>query len=117
MSIERERKTVAVIQARIGSTRLPCKMLLSLHGRPLVEWVVRRAGRARRLDGLIVAIPDTRDNDVLAAALARLAVAVYRGPEDDVLKRIVLAARSTGATDVVRVCADNPLICGRKSIT
>ncbi len=103
---------VGVIQARLGSTRLPNKMLLCLHGRPIIEWVVRRTSASRLLDSMIVAIPDTPQNDILEAELKRLRVECFRGPEQDVLRRFVLAAEGKRATHVVRICADNPLICG-----
>lgn len=105
-------KTVALIQARMGSSRLPCKMMLSLHGLPVIDWVVRRAGVSSLLDSLVVAVPDTPLDDILAEHLEAQGVAVFRGPENDVLLRFLLAARAVSATHVVRVCADNPLIWG-----
>ena len=105
-------RTVAVIQARLGSTRLPCKALLCLRGLPLVDWVVRRTALSELLDQVVVAIPDTRPNDVLARHLESSGTAVFRGPEQDVLGRMAGAARLANAEAVVRVCADNPLIWG-----
>lgn len=105
-------KTVAVVQARMGSTRLPGKMLLPLHGIPVIEWVLKRAASASLLDGLIVAIPDTGENDILASTVAELEFDIFRGSEDDVLDRFYRAALSKSATRVIRICADNPLICG-----
>jgi len=105
-------ETVIIIQARIGSSRLRCKMMLSLHGHPIIEWVVRRAQASRLSDGLVVAIPDTKMDDVLAVCLDRLDVDIYRGREEDVLNRFYEAARSRGADYVLRVCADNPLVSG-----
>lgn len=106
--------TVIVIQARLGSTRLPCKTLLSLHNLPVIDWVVRRCQKSTLADSLIVALPDTRNDDVLAAHLENQGIAVYRGPEQDVLARMHSAARSCQADAVVRVCADNPLIWGEE---
>lgn len=105
-------RTVAVIQARLGSTRLPCKALLSLRGLPMIDWVVRRTARAELVDAVVVAVPDTRRDDVLARHLASSGVTVFRGPEQDVLARMQGAAASCRAEAVVRVCADNPLIWG-----
>ncbi len=59
------RKVIGIIQARMESTRLPNKMLLSLHGRPIIEWVVKRVQQSNLLDDLIVAIPSTKPNDIL----------------------------------------------------
>jgi len=104
---------VAIIQARIGSKRLPYKMMVSLHGFPIIEWVVRRVSSASRLDDVIVAIPDTPLDDILDYFLReQLQVNVYRGDEHDVLRRFVEAGKQVSATHVVRVCADNPLVSG-----
>jgi spore coat polysaccharide biosynthesis protein SpsF len=107
------KRIVAIIQARIGSTRLPCKMMLSLHGRPVIEWVVHRVSSAKRLDGVVVAIPDTHNDDILYHFLKNsLNIGIFRGSEHDVLKRFLNAARYVQADYVVRICADNPLVSG-----
>lgn len=106
-------RAFALIQARMGSTRLPMKSLLCLRGLPLIDWVVRRTRAATLLAGVVVAIPDTAHNDVLADHLHREGVDVFRGDEADVLSRMYHAAKAHNATHVVRVCADNPLIWGK----
>lgn len=105
-------KTVAIIQARTGSSRLPMKSLLCLRGHALIDWVVRRVSKARLLDGVVVALPDTARDHVLADHLQRQGVSIVRGPEQDVLTRFLLAARAVQAERVVRICADNPLVWG-----
>ncbi|BAV92456.1 cytidylyltransferase domain-containing protein [Candidatus Desulfovibrio trichonymphae] len=105
-------KIVAVVQARLGSGRLPMKSLLCLRGLPLVDWVTRRLGRAKNLDQIMVAVPDTERDEPLLDHLRRHEVPCFAGPEDDVLARLVLAAKAADADLVVRVCADNPLIWG-----
>lgn len=107
-------KTIAVVQARMGSTRLPRKMLLPLHGRPLIQWVLWRTETSNLLDGIVAAIPDTPQNDGLAAVIGNLGFDVYRGDESDVLDRFYKAAVSKNAGVVVRICADNPLISGEE---
>lgn len=107
-------RTVALIQARMGSTRLPCKMMLCLHGRSLIDWVVRRVRRAALLDEVVVATSVNPENDVLERHLQNQGIAVFRGPEQDVLERFRQAAEAHKATHVVRVCADNPLIWGEE---
>lgn len=104
------RRVIAVIQARMGSTRLPRKMLMALGEWPLAEWVATRVGRATRLDSLIAAIPSAARDDALADLFKRLGVRVHRGSEEDVLGRCREAAELEGATHVVRVCADNPFV-------
>lgn len=103
-------KIAAIIQARLGSTRLPMKSLLTLRGLPLIDWVATRVSKARRVDEVIVAIPDTPLDDALAAHLESRKINFIRGPEGDVLKRFAMASEQTGADHIVRVCADNPLI-------
>ena len=105
-------KIIGVIQARIGSTRLPLKMMLSLHGKPIIEWVVRRVQKSQLLDDLIVAVPISEDNDILAKYLQELNVKVFRGSESDVLNRFYESVKNENATQIVRICADNPLIDG-----
>ncbi len=104
--------TVALIQARMGSTRLPCKMMLHLAGHPLIDWVLRRVGKAALVDKVVVATSTNPENDVLERHLAAQGVSVFRGPENDVLERFRQAGAAHAATHVVRVCADNPLIWG-----
>lgn len=106
-----EEKIVAIIQARMGSSRFPGKMLAMLRGIPLVEWVVKRVRRSRLLDDCIVAIPEGEVDEPLARHLATLGAPVHRGPEQDVLARFHQAALKCKATTIVRVCADNPLVC------
>lgn len=103
---------IAVIQARMGASRLPNKMMLWLHGMPVVEWVWRRVAMTQQIDRIVFAIPDTQADQVLADYLLRIGATVFRGSETDVLGRMVEAAREQGAQTVIRVCADNPLICG-----
>lgn len=106
------RRTVAVIQARTGASRLPNKMLLALGGAPVVEWVWRRASSARRLDAVVVAIPEGRGDEALQEVLRQLGAQVFLGSERDVLGRVRGAAAAHAATHVVRVCADNPFVDG-----
>ena len=103
-------KNIAIVQARIGSTRLPCKMLLSLHGAPIIEWVLRRLQKSQLLDDIIAAIPATKDNDILEKTILELGVKVFRGSERNVLNRFYESAKNQNATNIVRICADNPLI-------
>lgn len=101
---------VAIIQARLGSARLPMKSLLSLCGTPVIDWVVDRVGRSRRISRIAAAIPDTPLDAVLHKHLKNRNVPVVTGSETDVLSRFAKAARETDADMIVRVCADNPFI-------
>jgi len=104
-------KTVAIIQARMGASRLPNKMMLHLHDHPVVEWVCRRVSQAHLLNCVVIALPDNPVDDVLASYVRKLGFQVYRGSEKDLVDRFFQAARTYNADNVMRVCADNPLIC------
>lgn len=105
-------RIVALIQARMGSSRLPMKSLLCLRGLPLMDWVTRRTRAASLLNAVVVAMPHTAHNDVLAEHVHSQGVPVFRGDEADVLSRMYHAGKAHEATHIVRICADNPLIWG-----
>lgn len=105
-----KRNIVAIVQARLGSSRLPLKSLLCLRGLPVIDWVTTRLKKSRLLSRIIVAVPDTELDRVLIEHLKTAATDYIAGPEEDVLRRFVLAARATDADYIVRVCADNPLV-------
>ncbi len=98
----------------MGSIRLANKMLLHLHGYPIIHWVMQRALECSELEKVICAIPDSEDNDILYHYLTGQGWLVWRGNETDVLRRFVDAAEFMQADYVVRICADNPLICARE---
>ena len=102
-------KTVAIIQARLASVRLPRKMLRELRGRPVIAWTTRRVAMAERVDQVVVATTDLPEDDPLAAWCDENGVQVFRGSSDDVLDRFYQCARAMGAGYVVRVTGDCPL--------
>jgi spore coat polysaccharide biosynthesis protein SpsF len=106
--------TIGIIQARMGSTRLPNKMLLSLHGKPIIEWVVKRVQKSKLLDNIVVAIPDTKKDEVLENYLIDLGIEVFKGSEENVLNRFYEAVKYKNPKNIVRICADNPLICPKE---
>ena len=108
------KNTLAIVQARMGSSRLPNKMMLWLHGYPVVEFVYRRLLTSKQITKIIFAIPDCEKDDVLANYLSSLGAVVFRGPEEDVLTRYYLAAKQYQPDYVVRVCADNPYVSGKE---
>lgn len=103
-------KTVAIIQARTGSTRLPGKVLLPLLGRSLLSHVVRRTSRATRIDETVVATTVAPRDDAIADLAAAQGWLVVRGSELDLLDRYLQAARAHDADVVVRITSDCPLI-------
>ncbi|MEV6968950.1 glycosyltransferase family protein [Hamadaea sp. NPDC051192] len=101
---------VGIIQARMGSTRLPSKVLKTLAGRTVLGRVVRAAHESGALDEVVVATTVEDIDDEIVAECERLGVAAYRGPVDDVLSRFIGALDEHPADAVMRFSADNPLI-------
>ncbi len=101
-------QAIILLQARMGSTRLPGKSLAPIGVRPLVAHCVARllVGAAAPV---MLATTDQPEDDALVYAVAPYGVPVFRGPATDVLLRFVQAARSVGARYIVRATADNPL--------
>lgn len=103
-------KTTMIVQARMGSSRLPGKVLELIQGRTMLARVCDRASRATLVDELLVATGNTAQDDPVAEECRRLGVACFRGSEDDVLDRFHYAAQWRDAELVVRITADCPLI-------
>lgn len=101
-------RVVALIQARMGSTRFPGKMLADLGGHPILEWVLTRVSKAQLIDSVVLATTTLSHDDALVALAKKLGIEVFRGSETDVLGRFAAAAKHYQADIVVRICADNP---------
>lgn len=101
---------LAILQARMSSSRLPGKVLAEVAGAPMILRQIERLKRARRLDRIVVATSTEAGDDVLADTLVEAGVAVFRGALDDVLGRFIGAMDAFGpAATVVRLTADCPL--------
>ena len=103
-------KRVAIIQARMASSRLPDKVLLDIGGEPMLVRVYRRTQRARWVDQVVVATTTDPGDEPIAALCAEREFPVYRGSAADVLDRYYQAARWFDAQVIVRITADCPLI-------
>lgn len=103
-------KVVAIIQARMGSSRLPGKVLKDLAGESVLARVVHRTRQAKLLSEVVVATSVLASNDCLVGECERLRVACFRGDEADVLDRYYRAAQAFSADVIVRITADCPLI-------
>ncbi len=108
-------RVVAVIQARLTSTRLPAKIQLDLAGKTALERCVGRVQRIAGVSEVVVATSVDSSDDLVVSAAGRLGVRVVRGALDDVLGRFVSAARETEADAVVRITSDCPLLDPRES--
>jgi glutamate-1-semialdehyde 2,1-aminomutase len=103
-------KTVAIVQARMGSQRFPEKVMKPIRGTPLIEILLLRLARAKQIDGIVLATSQERENGPLAEHVQQLGHVVYRGSENDVLDRYYHAATLAGADIVVRITGDCPLV-------
>jgi spore coat polysaccharide biosynthesis protein SpsF (cytidylyltransferase family) len=102
--------TAIIVQARMGSTRLRGKVLMDVGGKTVLDHVMTRCRAVAGADVVCCAIPDTADNDPVAAEVRRLGIAVFRGSEADVLDRYRQAACALKADVVMRITSDCPLI-------
>lgn len=106
-------RTLAIVQARMGSSRLPGKVLAEVAGRPMLWYVIRRTQLAKLVDRVVVAIPDDTAEDLdIAAFCAGLKVPCVAGPGADVLGRYLAVAQAMEPRPdlIVRITADCPLI-------
>jgi len=100
----------AIVQARLGSSRLPGKVLADLAGDTMLARVVQRLRAAQLVNQVVIATTEVSNDDAIADEADRLGVACFRGSEHDVLARYVGATRECGADIVVRITSDCPLI-------
>jgi glutamate-1-semialdehyde 2,1-aminomutase len=109
--------TVAIIQARMGSTRLPGKVLMDLAGTEVLAWVIRAARDIVGVDKVVVATSVLSQDDQISEWCEGADVTCHRGPEADVLTRYAIAAKAEAADIVLRLTADCPLldphVCGQ----
>lgn len=101
------KRVVLIIQARMGSTRLPGKSMMDLAGAPLVGRILERVKRCKKLDDIILAIPDTEADAALKKLAESYDIKVYAGSEHDLVERYYQAAQMSGADIIGRLPADN----------
>lgn len=103
-------KIVAIIQARMTSTRLPGKVLMPIGDKPLIQILLERIKRSKHIDEIVVALPQDTKSEPLETLCQQLGVSIFRGSELDVLTRFTGAARAHQADVVVRLCSDCPFL-------
>lgn len=103
-------KVVAIVQARMGSTRLPNKVMKRMGGVPMIELLLSRLALARSVDLIILATSTHQANASLVKHVQQLGFPVVQGSEDDVLERFVQAAQTHSADVVIRITGDCPLV-------
>lgn len=102
-----------ILQARMGSSRLPGKVMRPLADKTLLGHILTRLKQSRKTAAVIVATGDTPDNDCVEAECARYDVKCFRGSETDVLDRYYHAALAWDCAHINRICADNPFVDSR----
>lgn len=103
-------EVVAIVQARLGSKRLPAKVLKEILGQPMIWHVVKRLRYSQLINKIVVATSNNPQDNPLAAFCKTKNIDFYRGDEDDVLDRYYQAAKLYKAEVIVRITADCPLI-------
>ena len=103
-------KTLAIVQARMESTRLPGKVMKKLSGKPVIEFLVSRLRKSNLIDSIVVAIPDNERNLILKNHLLKIGCDVFTGSENNVLNRYYEAAKFYNAKNIIRITGDCPLI-------
>lgn len=103
-------KVVAIVQARVGSTRLPNKVMKPIGGKPMIELLLARLAKSQEIDEIVVATSEDIRNQPLIELVRSLGYCCIAGSEDDVLERFITAGRQVKADVVVRVTGDCPLI-------
>jgi glutamate-1-semialdehyde 2,1-aminomutase len=103
-------KVVAIVQARMGSTRLPNKVMKPIAGVPMIELLLSRLSRSSQIDQIVLATSTDKRNSVLIEHVQKLGYKCVQGSEDDVLDRYLVAAREVQADVIVRITGDCPLI-------
>lgn len=103
-------RVVAVVAARMSSSRLPGKVLMPIGGKAMLGWVLERVQLANTVDDIVVATTTEAEDEQIAKWVRRKGFKVFRGSKDDVLGRFMAAAHDLDAGIVVRVNGDNPLV-------
>ena len=103
---------MAIIQARMSSSRLPGKVMLTIGEKPMLQWVVNRTRRARAVDEVVVATTTDPSDDPISAFCKGLEIPVYRGSNLDVLDRFYQTAQEFKPNIIVRITADCPFVEG-----
>jgi spore coat polysaccharide biosynthesis protein SpsF len=107
--MENKLKTVCIVQARLGSKRLPGKVLKLINHKPMIYWLILRLKKVKYFDKIVVAIPKSKNNKLLFFLKTIPGIGIYRGPEHNVLRRYYEAAKKFNADIITRITADDPL--------
>ena len=101
---------VCIIQARMGSKRLPGKVLMEFCGKPLLGHIIERVRKSKFVDKIVVATTDKSKDDKIEKLAENMRIDIFRGDDDDVLDRFYKGAKKFGTDTIVRVTGDCPLV-------
>lgn len=101
---------VAIVQARMTSTRLPGKVLKEVMGRPLLSYQIERLKKIDNIENIIIATTTNKEDDPIVELCKKESVSCFRGSENDVLNRYYQAAKKFGVKHIMRITSDCPLI-------
>lgn len=104
--IDAKPKVVAIIEARMGSSRLPGKVLKDVNGRPALERLITRLKYCKKVDEIVVATTTSEKDDALVAWATHNNISCFRGSEDDVLQRVADASKEHNADVIVEITGD-----------
>ncbi|KAF3362075.1 hypothetical protein PHSC3_001386 [Chlamydiales bacterium STE3] len=110
MSSETSLRVIIIVQARMGSTRLPGKVLKEVLGKPLLTHLIERLKKSKLAKQIVIATTKLPEDDLIEQLANDQQVSIFRGSEDDVLERYLLAAREVQADVIVRITSDCPLM-------
>jgi len=99
--------TIAIVQVRMGSTRLPVKAMLAIEGQPILWWVIRQLKGSKLLDGILIATTLLKADDAIQDFALTENIPCFRGSTDDIVDRIYKTAKEYNVDTVVRITADD----------
>ena len=105
-----KKKNIAIIQARMNSSRLPGKMLKKIGKYSIIEWVIKRLKKAKYLDEIILATSKKKIDRKFKIISRKLNINYFAGNEKDVLTRFIDTVKGIQKANIIRICADNPFI-------
>jgi spore coat polysaccharide biosynthesis protein SpsF len=101
---------IAIIQSRMGSHRLPGKMMKKLGNYSVIEWVIRRLKKTKSVDKIILATSKKKKDKIFKKISKKLKINFFAGKENDVLQRFTDSVSNIKKANIIRICADNPFI-------
>ncbi|GAI11690.1 unnamed protein product, partial [marine sediment metagenome] len=104
------KKVVAIVQARMASTRLPGKVLMNIVGKPMLWHVIERVKRCKKINSIVVATTTKKEDEPIIDLAKECKVKAFKGSDNDVLDRYYQAAKKFSADIIIRITADCPLI-------